>query len=52
VEDDDMNLICLGGRIIGFANAQELIIAFLTATFSGAERHQRRLEKVKLLETK
>ena len=52
VEDDDMNLICLGGRIIGFANAQELITAFLTAEFSAAERHVRRLEKVKLLERK
>jgi ribose 5-phosphate isomerase B len=52
VEDDDMNMICLGGRIIGFANAQELIIAFLKAEFSAAERHVRRLEKVKLLEKK
>lgn len=52
VEDDDMNMICLGGRIIGFANAQELITAFLLATFSEAERHNRRLEKVKLLEEK
>jgi ribose 5-phosphate isomerase B len=50
VEDDDMNMICLGGRIIGFANAQELIAAFLKAEFSGASRHVRRLEKVQLLE--
>jgi ribose 5-phosphate isomerase B len=50
VEDDDMNMICLGGRIIGFANAQELIAVFLKAEFSGASRHVRRLEKVQLLE--
>lgn len=50
VEDDDMNLICLGGRVTGFANAEELITAFLKAAFIGAERHLRRLEKVKQLE--
>ncbi len=50
VEDDDMNLICLGGRVTGFANAEELITAFLKATFIGAERHIRRLQKVKQLE--
>jgi len=50
VEDDDMNLICLGGRVTGFASAEELILAFLKATFSGAERHVRRLEKIKKLE--
>jgi len=52
VEDDDMNLLCLGGRIIGFASAQELILAFLKAKFSGAERHLRRLQKIKQLENK
>ncbi|MDQ2718792.1 MAG: RpiB/LacA/LacB family sugar-phosphate isomerase [Bacteroidota bacterium] len=52
VEDDDMNLICLGGRVTGFAAAQELVIAFLKAGFSGAERHKRRLKKVQSLETK
>jgi len=52
VEDDDMNMICLGGRIIGFANAQELVLAFLQAEFSGAERHVRRLQKVQMLEKK
>lgn len=50
VQDDDMNLICLGGRVTGFAAAQEFIIAFLDAKFSGAERHVRRLQKVKQLE--
>lgn len=50
VEDDDMNLICLGGRVTGFANAEELIEAFLKAKFIGAERHLRRLQKIKQLE--
>jgi ribose 5-phosphate isomerase B len=45
-----MNLICLGGRVTGFAIAQELILTFLKATFSGAERHLRRLQKIKQLE--
>lgn len=50
VEDDDMNMICLGGRTIGFAVAEELLTAFLEAGFSGAERHKRRLAKVAALE--
>lgn len=50
VEDDDMNLLCLGGRVTGFASAQELILAFLKAAFTGAERHLRRLQKIKQLE--
>ena len=50
VEDDDMNLICLGGRVTGFAAAQEFVSAFLNAKFTGAERHLRRLQKVKQLE--
>ncbi|HEX6891319.1 MAG TPA: RpiB/LacA/LacB family sugar-phosphate isomerase [Chryseolinea sp.] len=47
VEDDDMNLICLGGRVIGSKLAEELIIDFLKAKFIGGERHVRRLNKVK-----
>ncbi len=46
VEDDDMNLICLGGRITGYASAEEFVITFLNAKFIGAERHMRRLKKV------
>lgn len=49
VEDDDMNLICLGGRVVGPALASELVGTFLRAKFSGAERHVRRLSKVKSL---
>jgi ribose 5-phosphate isomerase B len=52
VEDDDLNMICLGGRVTGEMAAQELVMAFLNATFSGAERHLRRLQKVRLLEEK
>lgn len=50
VEDDDMNLICLGGRVTGFASAEELVLAFLNAKFIGAERHLRRLKKIQNLE--
>jgi ribose 5-phosphate isomerase B len=50
VEDDNMNVMCLGGRIIGPSLACELVETFLTARFSGAERHQRRLAKIKELE--
>lgn len=50
VEDDDMNLICLGGRITGFALAEDLVLSFLKAKFIGAERHLRRLKKIQNLE--
>lgn len=50
VEDDDMNIICLGGRVVGNALAWELVRAFLDARFSGAERHRRRLEKIAAVE--
>lgn len=52
VEDDDMNLICLGGRVTAFASAEELVSAFLNAKYIGAERHERRLRKVRQLENK
>jgi len=52
VEDDDMNVIALGARVIGPSLAVELVRTFLAAEFSGAERHRRRLEKVKRLETR
>ena len=50
VEHDDMNLICLGARIIGIEIAKEIVTAFLHARFSGEERHRRRLEKLKAIE--
>lgn len=46
VEHDDLNVLCLGGRIIGGALAREVVEAFVNATFSGEERHRRRLQKV------
>ncbi len=50
VEHDDMNVICLGGRVTGPALAEELVQAFLAAKFSGEERHVRRLRKVREME--
>jgi ribose 5-phosphate isomerase B len=50
VEDDDMNLICLGGRVTGLSVAKEFIEVFLSATFTKVERHVRRLNKVISLE--
>ena len=52
VEDDDMNIMCLGGLVVGHALAWELVQTFLAARFSGAERFQRRLAKVEALENK
>jgi RpiB/LacA/LacB family sugar-phosphate isomerase len=50
VEHDDMNVLVLGARVIGTELARELVKTFLGAKFSGAERHSRRLEKIKALE--
>ena len=50
VEDDDMNMLCLGARVTGPALALELVDIFLSANFSGAERHQRRLAKLHAVE--
>ena len=52
VEHDDMNVLCLGARVIGAALAQEIAAAFLQATFSGEERHQRRLNKILAIEAR
>lgn len=50
VEDDDMNVVCLGARVIGRELALEVVRTFLGARFSGAERHVRRLAKVREIE--
>jgi RpiB/LacA/LacB family sugar-phosphate isomerase len=50
VQDDDLNVICLGGLVVGHAAAWELVQTFLAARFSGAERFRRRLAKVAELE--
>ena len=52
VEHDDLNLLCLGSRVIGPALARTLIDAFLTATFSNEERHIRRLGKIDAIESR
>lgn len=50
VEHDDLNVICLGGRVIGVEVAAEIVTAFLAARFSGEERHVRRLAEVAEIE--
>jgi len=50
VEHDDMNVLTLGARVIGPEPAYECSVAFLAATFSGEERHRRRLAKVDAIE--
>lgn len=52
VEDDDMNMICLGGRVVIHSLGWDLVNIFLKATFSGAERHKRRLAKLAALENR
>lgn len=51
VEHDDMNILCLGGLIVGEALSRKLVNGFLSAEFIGEGRFQRRLDKVKALET-
>lgn len=50
VEDDNMNVLCLGGRVMGSAVAWDHVLAFLAATFRSEPRYQRRLDKVAELE--
>ncbi len=52
VEHDDMNILVLGSRIVGSALASELTEHFLSARFSGEERHRRRLAKVEAIESR
>jgi RpiB/LacA/LacB family sugar-phosphate isomerase len=52
VEHDDMNVLCIGARVIGSALARDIVDAFLGASFSGEERHLRRLHKVLALESR
>src|SRR2546426_11542306 len=47
VEDDDVNVMCLGARVVGPELAIDLVRTYVKAKFSGAERHRRRLEKIK-----
>jgi ribose 5-phosphate isomerase B len=50
VEDDNMNVICLGGRVVGYQLAWALILAYLNAEFAGKERFKRRLAEIDKLE--
>ncbi|HEY8056777.1 MAG TPA: ribose 5-phosphate isomerase B [Terriglobales bacterium] len=50
VEDDDCNVLCLGARVIGPEIAADLVAIFLKAQFSNAERHRRRLAKIRAME--
>jgi len=50
VEHDDMNVLVMGGRVIGESVALELVRAFLDSQYTREDRHQRRLEKVKAIE--
>jgi len=52
VEHDDLNVLCLGSRIIGIALASEIVKSYLSAEFSREERHQRRLDKVLAAESR
>ena len=52
VEHDDMNVLCIGARVIGPALAYEIVAAFLGAQFSAEERHQRRLDKINAIEAR
>jgi len=52
VEHDDMNVLVLGSRIVGVKLAEDLVRAFLGASFTHEERHERRLAKIKALENK
>jgi ribose 5-phosphate isomerase B len=51
VEDDNMNVICLGGRVIGYELAWDLVQAFLAAHFRDTERYRRRLAEIAALES-
>jgi ribose 5-phosphate isomerase B len=50
VEHDDLNVICLGARVVGPALAAEIVRAFVGASFTGEERHRRRLGKIAAIE--
>lgn len=52
VEHDDVNVLCIGERVIGIEPAKEIVLTFLAAQFSHEPRHQRRLDKIKRMEEK
>jgi ribose 5-phosphate isomerase B len=50
VEDDNINILCLGERVVGHELAKEIVKVWLSSSFSGAERHIRRLSKIDKIE--
>ena len=50
VEDDNINVLCLGARVVGTELAKDIVKTWLSASFSGAERHKRRLSKIERIE--
>ena len=52
VEHDDVNILCLGERVIGIELAKDIVLTFLNAKFTNAPRHKRRLEKIFAIENK
>ncbi|HZO60377.1 MAG TPA: ribose 5-phosphate isomerase B [Solirubrobacterales bacterium] len=52
VEHDDVNVLCLGARVVGPALAADILRAYASAEFSGEERHRRRVDKVNAIERK
>lgn len=52
VEHDDVNVLCIGQRVIGIELAREIVLTFLAATFSHEPRHQRRLDKIRDIESR
>ena len=50
VEHDDLNVLCLGARVVGSALAAEIVLAYAAAAFSGEDRHRRRLGKIDAIE--
>lgn len=52
VEDDDMNVLCIGARVVGSELAKDIITAFLNASFSHLERHERRVKKILEIEAR
>lgn len=51
VEHDDVNILCLGSRVVGQALAEDLVASFINAKFSREDRHVRRLDKIRSLES-
>lgn len=51
VEHDGINVLCLGSRVIGNSLAEDIVETFLAATFSGEDRHRRRMDKIRALES-